>query len=119
MEHKIDQVIPDRPMLVIILFLQQDQQLFQEVRTNATGPRSIFPKQLDQMNNAIDYKSCRVANITPDNGVQYLICIFLAETDASTWSVADLESTADRQGREIYGITSNEQHKLKMELYVP
>jgi hypothetical protein len=41
-----------------------------------------------------------------------------AKTGATTWSLADTECVTNQLGREMYGITSNEQKRFKMEFSI-
>jgi hypothetical protein len=46
-----------------------------------------------------------VANITTDKRLQVPIGLSDAETEATTWSLADTEQVTNQLGREIHGIT--------------
>jgi len=53
-----------------------------------------------------------VANTT-NKQLQFQIRRFNAETEATTWSFADMERVTIELERDIYGITSNEQKRFK------
>jgi len=94
------------------------RQLLQEVGTKATCPRSTFAKKLAQMKTAAEEKVYEAANMTTDKHVEYLVCLSHAETEATTWSIADLDSFANPLERDIYGITLNQQIPFKKELSI-
>jgi len=50
--------------------------------------------------------------------LQFQIRLADAETEATTWSLADTECVTTQLEREIYGITSNEQKWFKEELSI-
>jgi len=56
------------------------------------------------------------ANITADMRLQSQIRVTGAETEATTWSLADTEWVTDQLERDNYGFTSNEQKRFKTEL---
>jgi len=82
-------VTPAKRKLFDKLFQQHEQQLLEEVGTKGTGPRSIFAKQLALMKTAAEDEVYGVANMTADKQLQFQICLSDAETDATTWSLAD------------------------------
>jgi len=106
-------VTPVKLKLINKLFQHHEQQLSQEVRTKATGPRYTFAKKLTQMKTAAEEEVYGVANMTADKRVEFQVCLFSAETEATTWSIADMDYIANQLEREIYGITSNEQMQVK------
>jgi len=56
--------------------------------------------------------------MTADKRLQFQILLSAAETDATTWSLADMERVTIQLEREIYGITSNEQKRFKKEFSI-
>jgi len=57
-------------------------------------------------------------NMTAPKHVEFQVRLSDAETEATTWSIADMHCIVSQLEREIYGITSNEQMRFKMELSV-
>jgi hypothetical protein len=100
------------------LFQRHVAQLLQEVGTKATGPRSKLAKQLALMKTATKDKAYGAANMTADEQLPFQICLSEAESDATTWSLADTEPVTNQMEREIYGVTSNEQKRLKTEFSI-
>ena len=85
----------------------------QAVRTKATGPRSILAKQSALMKTAAEDEAYRAANMTAEKQLQFQIHLSDAETEATTWSLADSERVTIQLETEFYGITSNEQKRFK------
>jgi len=85
----------------------------QELGTKATGPGSKFAKDLALMKAAAEDEAYGAANMTAHKHLQFPIRLSDAETDATTWSLADTERVTIQLEREIYGITSNEQKRFK------
>jgi len=56
--------------------------------------------------------------MTTSKQLQFPICLSDAETEATTFSLADMERVTNQLGREIYGITSNEQKRFKKEFSI-
>jgi hypothetical protein len=56
--------------------------------------------------------------MTANQRLQFQIRLSNAQTDATTWSLADTERVTFQLEREIYGITSNEQQRFKKEFSV-
>jgi len=50
--------------------------------------------------------------------VEFQVPLSNAETEATTWSVADIDHIVSQLEREIYCITSNEQMRFKQELSI-
>jgi hypothetical protein len=50
--------------------------------------------------------------MTADMRLQFQIRLSVAETEATTWSLAGMERVTNQLEREIYGITSNEQKRF-------
>jgi hypothetical protein len=119
LEREIHQVTPAKRTLFDKLFQHHERQLLQEVGTKGTGPRSKFAKQLALMKTAAEDEVYGAANMTADKRLQFQICLSDAETDATTWSLADTERVTNQLEREIYGITSNEQKRFKKEFSIP
>jgi hypothetical protein len=80
----------------------------QEVGTKATSPKSTFAKKLAQIKTAAEEEVYAVANMAADNRVKFEVHISNAETETTTWSIADTDRIVHQPKREIYGITSNE-----------
>jgi len=51
-------------------------------------------------------------NMTTDQRVQFQVRLSDAETEATTWGIADTDHIVSPLEREIYGITSNEQMRF-------
>jgi hypothetical protein len=100
------------------LFQHHEQQLLQEVGTKATGPRSIFCMQLTQIKTTADDEPDRAANMSANKQLQFQVHRFITETEATTWSLADIEHITIQLEREIYGITLNEQKLFKKEFSI-
>jgi len=79
------------------------------VRPKATGARSIFAKTLLQMKTASVVEIYRVANMSHNRPVRFQVHLSLVESEASTWSIADIDHMMNQLERKIYGVTSNEQ----------
>jgi len=116
LEREIHQVTPAQRKLFDKLFQHHERQLLQEVGTKATGPRSIFAKKLAQMKSAAEEGVYGVANMTADKGVEFQVSLSDAEPETTTSSITDMDPVANQLAREIYGITSNEQIRIKKEL---
>jgi len=54
--------------------------------------------------------------LTTDTHVEFQVRLSDAETEATTWSLADIDRIVSQLEREIYGITSNEQIRFTQEL---
>jgi hypothetical protein len=113
LQHKIHLMTPTKYRLFDKSFWHCHQHQLQDVRTKATGPRSIFPKELALMETDPENKTYRVANMTANMRLQCQIRLSYVETDATTWSLADTEWATIQLEREIYDITSNDQRWLK------
>jgi len=118
LEHEIHQMTPAKRELFDILFQRHERQLLQEVRNKATGPRSTFAKELALKTAATEDEAYRAANMTADKRLQFGLRLSDAETEATTWSLADTEHVTNQVEREIYGITLNEQKQFKTELSI-
>jgi len=117
-EREIDQVTPAKLKLFDKLFQPHERQLLQEVRTKVTSPRSNFAKELALKKTATEDEAYGVANMTANKRLQFRIHLSDAETEATTWSLADTERITNQVEREIYGITSNEQNRFKTEFSI-
>jgi len=111
-------VTPAKCKLFDKLFERHERQLLQEVGTKATGPRSKFAKDLALMKAAAEDEAYGAANMTSNKRHQFQIYLSDAETEATTWSLADTERVTNQLEREIYGITSNEQKRFKTEFSI-
>ena len=105
----IHQATPSKGKLLDKLFQCHERQLLQEVRTKATSPRSKFAKALALKKIAAEDEAYVAANMTADKRLQFQIRLSNAETEVTTWSLADTECVTNQREREIYGITSKEQ----------
>ena len=109
LEREIHQMTPVKPKLFDKLLQHHQRQLLQEVGTKATGPRSTFAKKLAQMKTAAEEEVYGAINMTADEREDLQVRLSDAETEATTWSIADTERVTIQLEREIYGITSIEQ----------
>jgi hypothetical protein len=57
-------------------------------------------------------------NIAVNNHVEFQICLSDAETEATTWSIADTDHIVNKLEREIYNITSKDQLQFKKEFLI-
>jgi hypothetical protein len=89
-----------------------------EVRTKALSPRSTVTKEFALTNTATEDEANRPANITADNRLQFRILLSDDQTEATTWSLADMEGVTNQLETEINGITSNQKMRLKTEFYI-
>jgi len=118
LECEIQQVTPVKSKLCIKLFQHRELQLLQEVGTKATSPRSIFAKELTLMRTAAKDEAYGAANMTTHKRLHFQIHLSDAETEATTWSSADMERVTNQLEREICGISSNEQKRFRKELSI-
>jgi len=89
-------VTPVKRKLFDKLFQCHERQQLQEVGTKATSPRSKFAKELALKKIATEHKAYRAANTTADKRLQFLIRLSDAETEATTWSMADTERVTNQ-----------------------
>jgi len=118
LEREIHQVTPAKRKLFDKLFQCHERQLLQEVGTKATGPRSKFPKHLGLKKIAATDEAYGAANMTGDKRLQIKIGLSCAETEATTWSLADTERVTYQLEREIYGITLIKRKRFKTEFSI-
>ena len=118
LEHEIHQMTPLKRKLFDKLFQHHERQLFEEVGTKAAGPRSTFAKKLAQMKTAAEEEVYGAVNMTTDKCVQFQVCLSDAQTEATTWSMADTDHIVSQVEREINGITSNKQMLFKKEFSI-
>jgi len=118
LERQIHQVTPAKCKLFDKLFKHHEQQLLQEVRTKATGPRSIFAKEHAQKMTTAEEEAYGAVNMTADKRVQFQVCLSDAEIDATTWSIADTDRVVNQLGRDIHGITLKDQMKFRKEFCI-
>jgi len=118
LEREIHLVTPAQRKLLDKLFERHERQQFQEVRNKATGPRSKFAKDLALIKAAAEDEAYGAANMTANKRLQFQIHLSAAETEATTWSLADMERVTNQLEREIYFITSNEQKRFKTEFSI-
>ena len=119
LERAIHHVTPAKRKVFDKLFQCHEQQLLPDVGTKPTGPRSKFSKELALKKTAAEDEAYRAANMTADKWLQFRICLFDAETEATTWTLADMERVTNQLERQIYAITSNEQKWFKTEFSIP
>ena len=115
---EIHQETPVHHKLSDKLFQQYERQLLEEVGTKASRPRRIFDKVVALRKGPGEGEGYGVANMTADNQLQFQIRLYDAETEAMTWSLADMERVTNHQERGIYGITSNEHKRCKKEFSI-
>ena len=96
---------PAKRKLFDKLFQCDERQLLQEVGTKATGPRSKFSKELALKTIAAEDEAYGAANMTTEKRLQFQIRLSDAETEATTWSLADIQRVTNQLERVIYGIT--------------
>jgi hypothetical protein len=90
----------------------------QEVGAKAISSSSIFAKQLALMKTAAEDEAYGAPNMTADKRLQFQNRLSDAETEATTWSLANLEHGTIQLEREIHGITLNEQKRFKKEFSI-
>jgi hypothetical protein len=73
----------------------------QEVGTKATGPKSIFAKELALRNAAASDEAYGAENTTADNQLQFQNCLSDAEIEPMIWSLADSDCVTNQLEREI------------------
>jgi len=118
LEREIHQVTPSKCKLFDKILQCHKRQLLQEVGTKATGPTIKFARELALQKTAANDKAYGAANITANKRLQFRIRLSDAETEATTWSFADMACVTNQLEREIYGITSNEQMWFKKEFSI-
>jgi len=70
------------------------------------------------MKTAAEEEVDAAVNMTTDKRVEFQVRLSDAKTEATTWSIADMDPIVSQLEREIYSITSNEQMRLKKELSI-
>ena len=75
----------------------------------ATGPRSIFANELAIRKPATEYEAYGAANMTADKRLQFHICLSIAQTEATSCSLADSDCVTNQLEREIFSITGIDQ----------
>jgi len=111
-------VTPAKRKLFDKLLECHERQLLQKVGTKATGPRSKLAKDFALMKAATEDEAYGAANMTANKRLQFQIRLSDAETEATTWSLADTERVTNKLEREIYGITSNQQKRFMTEFSI-
>jgi len=119
LERQVHQVTHVKCKVFNKWFPHHDQQLLKEVRTNAPGPRHIFPQPLALMKAATEEEAYRVANMTTNQRVHLQICLSDGETEPTTLSLAVTEYITIQLWGEISGISSNEQKQFKKKFSIP
>jgi len=107
--RQIHQLTPAKCKLFDNLYQHHEQHLLQEVGTEAASRWCRLAKTLTQIRTAAAKDTDGVANMTADECVDFQVAVFNAETEATTWSIADTDRIVNQQQREMYGITLNEQ----------
>ena len=87
----------------------------QEVGTQATGPRSIFARILARIKTAAEEEAWGAANMAAHKRVQFQVCLFDAEIEATIGSSGATHRVVNQVEREIYGITSKNQMRFTKE----
>jgi hypothetical protein len=118
LEGNIHQVTQVKHKLFDKLFQHRKPQLLQEVVTKAISPRCTFTKKLAQMKTAGEEEVYGAANMTADKRVEFLVRLSDAETEATSWSIADMDRIGNQLERVIYGITSKAQLRFKKDLSI-
>ena len=103
--HEIHQVIPVKHKLLNKLLQHHEGCLLQEVGTKATRHRSTSTKTLAPRKFATEEEVYGEVQMTSVKGVEFHMHPSEAETVATTWIVADTDRIANKQEREIQGIT--------------
>jgi len=85
-----------------------EQQLLQEVGTNATGPRTTFAKKLPQTKSAVEKADYELVDIIAYKRVEFVVGLYDVDTVVTTWSNADIDHIVCQLQREIYIITSKD-----------
>jgi hypothetical protein len=98
LEGKIDQVTPAKLKPFGELFQHQEQQLFQEVGTKSTSPRSIFAEIFAQTVTAAVEEVYWLAHITIRKCVQFRVCLSNADIGATTCSITDMDRVVNQLG---------------------
>jgi len=92
--------------------------LLQDVRTKTTSARSIFANTVTLKAAATGVDGCGVADMTTDQYIQWQICIFIAETDATSWSLSDIVWFTGLWESEIFSTTVNWEKLFRKELSI-
>jgi hypothetical protein len=119
MQYEIQHVTSGRCNVFNKLFQYHLQKQLEQVGNVATGPRSQFATHLTPMKTAVEEVVCGVVNITTSKRLECLVRLSDAETEAITWSIADMEYVANQMQREICGVTASGQMRFKKEISIP
>jgi hypothetical protein len=84
LEPEIPQLTPAKRKVFNKLFQPHERQLFQQVGTKATGPRSNFAKELALQETAAEDEAYRAANMISHKRLQFWRRLSDAETEATT-----------------------------------
>jgi len=117
-ERELHHVTPAKRKLFDKLFQHHEQQLLQEVGTKVTSPRSKFTKELALMKTAAEDEPYGATNMTTDKPLQFQVRLSDAETEGTTWSLADTKRVTNQREREMCAIISNEQKRFKKEFSI-
>jgi len=79
-------------------------------------PEAQSPKKFTKMKTASEEEVYGAVNITPNKHVEFQVRSFDAETESTTWCIADADHIVSQLEREINGIPFNEQMRFKKEL---
>jgi len=88
-------------------------QLKHDWTTVATGHESIFTELLTQMKVTANTAVYGTPHMTSNKQVGVQACLSDAESEQTTWSIAELPQVTDCPEGSICDITSNEQKQLK------
>ena len=97
MEHGFHQVTPAKHKLVDELYPHHNPEHVLKAGTVAISPRITFTKELAQMmTTAGDVVYCAIS-MTTDKSVDFQVCLYDAETDITTWNIADTNHVTTQQ----------------------
>jgi hypothetical protein len=119
LEHEIHQVIPLERKHYDNSFRRHKRQLFHEVGTSETSPRSTFANKLAQLNTAAQEEIYRAANMIANNLVEFQVHPSDADSEAISLCITDTYHVTNQQPKEIYCIASNKQICFRKELSIP
>jgi len=99
LEREIHQVTPAKCKLFNKVFKYHERQQLHEVRTKATGPRCKLANEHSVMKTAANDKAYEMANMSSNKRLQFQVRLSDAETEATTWSLADTEQVTNQLDR--------------------
>jgi hypothetical protein len=118
LQCEIHQVTPAKCKFFNTLLQWHKQQPLREVGTKTTGLRCKLAKELALKKTAAKDEAYGAANMTANKRLQFRIRLSDAESEATTWSLADTEHVTNQLEREICDITSNEQKQFQTEFSI-